>query len=74
MSKLPVAKPKEVVKKLKKVGFIVDHTSGSHVILYKIDHPTIVTVPMHNSDLKPGTFHSILEQAGLSIEEFLSIR
>jgi len=74
MPKLPVVKPKEVIKKLRKAGFAVDHTTGSHYILYKAGHQTIVTVPMHNQDLKPGTLSSILDQADLSIEEFLKLK
>lgn len=74
MPRLPVARPKEVIKKLKKVGFIVDHITGSHYILYKVSHPTTVTVPMHNHDLKPWTINSILDQSGLTIEEFLKLK
>ncbi len=34
MPKLLVLKPKEVIKKLKKLGFIIDRQRGSHVIMY----------------------------------------
>ena len=74
MPKLPVVKPKIVLKKLKKIGFFIDHVTGSHYILYKENHPTPVTVPIHNKDLKPGTIHGILEQSGLTVDEFLKIK
>ena len=74
MPKLPVVKPRVVIKKLKKRGFVVDHVSGSHFILYKEGSPFPVTVPMHNRDLKPGTISSILDQAGVTVEEFLRIK
>lgn len=74
MPKLPAVKPKAVLKKLKRRGFVVDHVTGSHYILYKENRPNLVTVPMHNKDLKPGTIHSILEQSGISIEDFLKIK
>ncbi len=32
-----------------------------------------VTVPYHNKDLKPGTVASIIVQAGLTVEEFVSL-
>jgi predicted RNA binding protein YcfA (HicA-like mRNA interferase family) len=32
-----------------------------------------VTVPYHNRDLKPRTLASIIEQAGLTVEEFLDL-
>lgn len=73
MPKLPPQKPKELIKKLAKVGFFVDHVTGSHKILYKEGHPRPVVVPSHNKDLKKGTLLSILEQAELSKDEFLKL-
>jgi predicted RNA binding protein YcfA (HicA-like mRNA interferase family) len=66
--KLPALKPKRVIKALERGGFHVHHTSGSHYILKKEN--LRVTVPYHNKDLKPGTLRSIIEQAGLTVEEF----
>jgi predicted RNA binding protein YcfA (HicA-like mRNA interferase family) len=70
-SKLPVLKPKKVIKALERGGFRVHHTSGSHYILKK--EKLRVTVPYHGKDLKPGTLRSIIEQAGLTVEEFLDL-
>lgn len=44
MPKLPVVKPKVVIRKLKKAGFVVDHITDSHYLLYKEGHPNLVTV------------------------------
>lgn len=74
MPKLPVVKPRVVIRKLKKIGFVVDHITGSHYVLYKEGHPNLVTIPLHNKDLKPGTIHNILEQSGLTVSQFLKIR
>ena len=74
MSKFPSFKPKEVIKKFKKLGYIIDRQSGSHVILY---HPTLKkrsTIPLHVKDLPKGTLFSILKEAGISKEEFLKIK
>jgi len=35
--------------------------------------PGIVTVPFHRKDLKRGTLKSILDQAGLSTDEFIKL-
>jgi predicted RNA binding protein YcfA (HicA-like mRNA interferase family) len=69
--KLPALKPKRVIKAFERGGFFVHHTSGSHYILKK--EKLRVTVPYHNKDLKPGTLKSIIEQAGLTVEEFLDL-
>ena len=69
--KLPAVKPKKVISTLERNGFVVHHKSGSHYILKKDD--LRVTVPYHNKDLKPGTLASIIDQAGLTVQEFLDL-
>ena len=54
---------KELVKKLKKDGWIIDRIHGSHHILKKDGQ--IVSVPCHNTDLKVGILNSLLKQTGL---------
>ena len=71
MAKLPAVKPKIVIRALKRNGFAVDHTTGSHYILIK--GRLRVTVQYHNRDLKPGTLASIIAQAGLTVEEFVDL-
>jgi len=55
---------KEMVKSLKKLGWILDRIEGSHHIMFK--DGVSVSVPVHGAkDLKPGTFDSIKKKAGL---------
>ena len=70
MPKLPVLKPKEVVKALQRLGFVVVRSKGSHLQLKKGN--LLVTIPIHNKDLKCETLKSILRQAKISIEELKS--
>ncbi len=73
MTRLPGVKPKKVVQALKRAGFEVHHTTGSHYILKHPDATGLrVTVPYHNQDLKRGTLASIINQAGMTVDEFLS--
>ena len=69
--KLPAVKPKMVIRALKRNGFVIDHATGSHYVLMK--EKLRVVVPYHNRDLKPGTFASVIAQAGLTVEEFLDL-
>ncbi|NHV98337.1 MAG: addiction module toxin, HicA family [Thaumarchaeota archaeon] len=39
MSKLPVVSGLEVVKALSKIGYEVDHQTGSHIILRHREYP-----------------------------------
>jgi len=55
-----------VAKALKKVGYKVDHQTGSHIILQHIRPPhRRLTVPDHN-ELAKGTSGAIIRQAGLT--------
>ena len=67
MPKLSVLKPTEVVRVLQRLGFVVVRSKGSHLQLKKGN--LLVTIPIHNKDLKPETLKSILRQAKISIEE-----
>ena len=70
---LPVISGRKVVKILEKVGFSVVGRKGSHVRLKKeSDRIYVVVVPLHR-EIAPGTLKSILRQAGLNREEFLSL-
>ena len=72
--RLPVLKPKEVIRALERAGFFIHHSTGSHHILKHPDRPgPRVTVAYHNRDLKRKTLASIIEQSGLSIEEFYEL-
>ena len=68
-SKYPICKPSEVCAVLKKCGFQLVKQTGSHAKY--TNGLNIVIVPMHCKDLKVGTLKSIIEQSGLSIDEFI---
>jgi predicted RNA binding protein YcfA (HicA-like mRNA interferase family) len=59
----------DMVRALKKLGFVPDRQVGSHLRMTK--GARRVTVPMH-TPIPPGTFQSILRQAGISLEELLN--
>ena len=71
---LPALKPRDVLKALKHGGFSVHHISGSHYILKPEDRVDLrVTLPWHGKDLKRRTLKSIIDQSGLTVEEFLGL-
>lgn len=74
MPKLPVLSPKQLIKKLRKLDFVKDHTTGSHIIFYHAKTGRRATVPFHLGDMKKGTLHSLLAEAGISIDELLHAR
>ncbi len=71
--RLPNLKPREVLRALERAGFYVHHTGpGSPVQLKpRTDPSKRVTVPGHQGfDMPRGTLRSILNQAGMTPEEF----
>ena len=72
-SKYPVLKSSEVVRQLGKHGLMFKSQKGSHAKYTKVREgmPTLtVIVPMHY-EVDKGTLQGILEQAGLTIDEFM---
>lgn len=73
MSRLPTLKADEVIRKLQKAGFHVDHITGIHYILRHPDGRRAV-VPYHGGrDIKRGVLRAIIRQSGLTVEEFLKL-
>lgn len=61
----------DVAKVLVRHGFVLVGQRGSHAKYRKLGSPTrTVIVPMGRKDLRVGTFHSIIEQAGLTEDDF----
>ncbi|MGA7686295.1 MAG: type II toxin-antitoxin system HicA family toxin [Terriglobales bacterium] len=66
MPKLPAVRPRQVVRFLEQNGFILDYTSGSHLIFYNPASRRRAVVPQHNRDLPKGTLISLLREAGFT--------
>ena len=71
MPKLPLISGIKVVKAFVKIGYEIDHQTGSHIILRHKDEPhRRLTVPKH-PEIAKGTLRAIIRQAGLTVEEFI---
>ncbi|OIP53598.1 hypothetical protein AUK10_02225 [Candidatus Gracilibacteria bacterium CG2_30_37_12] len=62
-------KPKDIIAFLKRMGWIEDHITGSHVIMYQSTSKKRTTVPLHKKDIPVGTLMAILKQTGLTKED-----
>lgn len=70
MTKLPVLKPKQLLRSLQRAGFYIHHQTGSHARLLHTTRPELkITVPVHSKDIPKGTLCSILRQAQLTPEQ-----
>lgn len=59
---------REVVKALRRIGYIVDHQRGSHIFMHNMEKNVSAIVPQHN-EIKKGTLNNILNKVGLTVEE-----
>ena len=75
MTKLPTLTASDVIKKLKKAGFLFDRQAkGSHEIWYNPVTKRRSTIPNHPGvDMPKGTLRAIIKQMGLTIDEFLKL-
>ncbi|OYD13988.1 hypothetical protein CH333_09260 [candidate division WOR-3 bacterium JGI_Cruoil_03_44_89] len=74
--KLPIVSSEDVVRVLKRVGFSYapKRGKGSHLAFYKKDQDRkrLVIIPKRKA-IPKGTLLAILEQAGLTREQFLEL-
>ena len=71
--RLPAIRPREVIRALERAGWVVHRQRGSHAIMRKEGMRHVVSVPLHTRDMPRGTLQGIVEDAGLSVEEFLQL-
>lgn len=73
MAKLPRVSGRECARALEKVGFrFIRQGKGDHMI-YRRDEPLAqVTIPDHR-ELHRGTLRGIIADAGLTVDQFISL-
>lgn len=72
MSRLPAMTYREIIRRLRAVGFRFDRRAkGSHEIWYNPRSRRRMTIPNHPGDLPRKTLRAIIRQAGLTVEQFL---
>ncbi|MDI6766021.1 MAG: type II toxin-antitoxin system HicA family toxin [Bacteroidota bacterium] len=73
MTHLPVLSGDSTCKALRKIGYEVDHQTGSHIIL-RCNRPPYrrVTIPNHR-EIAKGTLRKIIREVGITVEEFKTL-
>ncbi len=65
----------EIVHRLRCAGFVFDRQGvGSHEIWRHSETGRKVTLPRHSRDMAEGTLRAILREAGIDVEDFLSMK
>jgi len=63
---------REAEKIFNKFGYEVDHQTGSHIILYHFERPTL-SIPNHK-ELAPGLLRGLIRKSGITVKEFLAAK
>lgn len=71
MPPLPVLSGDEFCKAMGRLGYSLDHMTGSHMILRNPSGQRL-SVP-HHRELDRGTLRGLIRQAGLTVEEFVGL-
>ncbi|WP_456405756.1 type II toxin-antitoxin system HicA family toxin [Thiolapillus sp.] len=72
MGRLAGFKYRQIIKKLKKLGFVFDRqAAGSHEIWFNPETNKYTTIPNHPGDMPEGTLKAILKQSGVTTSQFL---
>ena len=75
MGRLAGSKYREVISKLRKLGFRFDkNASGSHEIWYNPISKKRTTVPNHSGDMPEGTVRAIIKAGGIEVNVFLKTK
>jgi predicted RNA binding protein YcfA (HicA-like mRNA interferase family) len=72
MTRLPVVSSRICVRILQKSGFYIKRRTGNHMIL-RGDKPFAQVVVPDHRELDRGTLRAIIRQAGLNVEEFVTL-
>ena len=73
--RLPSLKAREVMRALGRAGFVQVRSRGSHRVFQHPDDPRrrAIVSDHAGADIPRGTLRAIIDQAGLSLEEFLDL-
>jgi predicted RNA binding protein YcfA (HicA-like mRNA interferase family) len=73
MPRLPRVTAAEAARAIQKIGFTLSRSNGSHMIYHNAQGRR-VTIPFHGPKiLHPKVLKNILDDAGLTIEEFMAL-
>lgn len=71
MGSIPILKPREVVARLERLGFVEVRQRGSHK-QFRHSDGRVTTVPMHGGrDISPSLLRKICRDIKVDVEDFI---
>ena len=74
MARLQELKYRDIVRRLRKIGFrFYRQGKGSHELWVRDVDGKVIPVPHHSKTIRKGTVRAIIRETGLSVEEFMQL-
>jgi predicted RNA binding protein YcfA (HicA-like mRNA interferase family) len=73
VSRLPNVSGSEAARAFEKIGYRVDHQTGSHIILRHVDPPHRHLLVPDDKELAKGTLRGLIRDAGLTVDDFVGL-
>jgi len=76
MTRLPAVTARQLIAVAEQIGFVFDRQKGSHAVYLRASElgTTMIVVPVHKGrTLKRGTLHGLIDDMGLSTQEFVDL-
>jgi predicted RNA binding protein YcfA (HicA-like mRNA interferase family) len=74
MPRLIAVGPREVIQKLRVLGFDGPYSGGRHMFMRHSLTQLKISIPLHKGqDIPIGTLRAIIRQLGLTVEEWLAL-
>jgi len=74
MSRLTPLKSREVIRKLRRLGFDGPIPGGHHVRMVHLENGQIIPIPVHSGkDIGVGLIREIIRQVGITRDEWLAL-
>ena len=75
MGRLAGFKYRQVIQRLRALGFVLDRQArGSHEVWRRASTGRTAIVPNHRGDVPEPVVKSIVDQGGVSVDEFLAAK
>lgn len=71
--RLPAVRARQLIRVLERKGWRLARVTGSPHLYKHPNHPSVLSVPRHRREMKRGLLSDLLDDAGISREEFLRL-
>ena len=73
MATVPLISSREAIKAFEKLGYEVNHQTGSHIILRRTQSPHLHLSVPNRRELPRGTLRGLIRSVGITIDDFCSL-